>query len=180
MEVGAATQHASKTDVGGSAEVLTDTLQKLRRTMGVRIRARGRAITEPTCCWLTSNGIVIGFNVRPERNAEAVAEEEKVPHPAAHHIYNLTDEIKLAMTGCSRPYSKSIGSAEVRDTFRISKVGMVAGVSYRTGSQNAAANWLLRDNVVVHREGRPRAGLADDERGAQRMECGVTIENYGD
>jgi len=78
---------------------------------------------------LTSNAIVIGFNVRPERNAEAIAEQEKIDIRLHTIIYNLIDEIKQAMTGLLAPVFREVyqGKAEVRDTFRISKVGLVAG-----------------------------------------------------
>jgi len=177
-----------KTDVGGSAEVLTDTLQKLSNDK-VRIRvlrAGVGAITESDVLLAsTSNGIVIGFNVRPERNAEAVAEEEKVDIRLHTIIYNLTDEIKLAMTGLLAPVFKEVyqGKAEVRDTFRISKVGMVAGCFVQDGQLKRGSEIrLLRDNVVVHtgKVGSLRRFKDDVSEVRSGMECGVTIENYGD
>ena len=177
-----------KTDVGGSAEVLTDTLQKLSNDK-VRIRvlrAGVGAITESDVLLAsTSNGIVIGFNVRPERNAEAVAEEEKVDIRLHTIIYNLTDEIKLAMTGLLAPVFKEVyqGKAEVRDTFRISKVGMVAGCFVQDGHLARGNNIrLLRDNVVVHtgKVGSLRRFKDDVNEVRSGMECGVTLENYGD
>ena len=77
-----------------------------------------------------SNAIIIGFNVRPERNAAALAEQEKVDIRLHTIIYNLTDEIKRAMSGLLEPVFKEVyqGKAEVRETFRISKVGNVAGL----------------------------------------------------
>jgi translation initiation factor IF-2 len=177
-----------KTDVGGSAEVLTDTLQKLSNDK-VRIRvlrAGVGAITESDVLLAsTSNGIVIGFNVRPERNAEAVAEEEKVDIRLHTIIYNLTDEIKLAMTGLLAPVYKEVyqGKAEVRDTFRISKVGMVAGCFIQDGQLKRGSEIrLLRDNVVVHtgKVGSLRRFKDDVSEVRSGMECGVTIENYGD
>jgi translation initiation factor IF-2 len=177
-----------KTDVGGSAEVLTDTLQKLSNDK-VRIRvlrAGVGAITESDVLLAsTSNGVVIGFNVRPERNAEAVAEEEKVDIRLHTIIYNLTDEIKLAMTGLLAPVFKEVyqGKAEVRDTFRISKVGMVAGCFVQDGQLKRGNNIrLLRDNVVVHtgKVGSLRRFKDDVNEVRSGMECGVTLENYGD
>ncbi len=177
-----------KTDVGGSAEVLTDTLQKLSNDK-VRIRvlrAGVGAITESDVLLAsTSNGIVIGFNVRPERNAEAVAEEEKVDIRLHTIIYNLTDEIKLAMTGLLAPVFKEVyqGKAEVRDTFRISKVGMVAGCFVQDGQLKRGSEIrLLRDNVVVHtgKVGSLRRFKDDVSEVRSGMECGVTLENYRD
>jgi translation initiation factor IF-2 len=177
-----------KTDVGGSAEVLTDTLQKLSNDK-VRIRvlrAGVGAITESDVLLAsTSNGVVIGFNVRPERNAEAVADEEKVDIRLHTISYNLTDEIKLAMTGLLAPVFKEVyqGKAEVRDTFRISKVGMVAGCFVQDGQLKRGNNIrLLRDNVVVHtgKVGSLRRFKDDVNEVRSGMECGVTLENYGD
>src|SRR5205814_5073367 len=119
-----------KADVSGSAEVIAETLQKLS-TDKVKIRVLHSGvggITESDVLLASaSNAIIIGFNVRPERNAAAVAEQEKVDIRLHTIIYNLTDEIKKAMTGLLSPVFKETyrGKAEVRDTFRVTKVGMV-------------------------------------------------------
>ena len=177
-----------KADVGGSAEVLTDTLQKLSNDK-VRIRvlrAGVGAITESDVLLAsTSNGIVIGFNVRPERGAEAIAEEEKVDIRLHTIIYNLTDEIKRAMTGLLEPVFKEVyqGKAEVRDTFRISKVGTVAGCFVQDGFLKRGSEIrLLRDNIVIHtgKVGSLRRFKDDVSEVRSGMECGVTIENFGD
>jgi len=177
-----------KADVGGSAEVLTDTLQKLSNDK-VRIRvlrAGVGAITESDVLLAsTSNGVVIGFNVRPERGAEAIAEEEKVDIRLHTIIYNLTDEIKRAMAGLLEPVFKEVyqGKAEVRDTFRISKVGMVAGCFVQDGLLKRGSEVrLLRDNIVVHtgKVGSLRRFKDDVSEVRSGMECGVTIENFGD
>ncbi len=177
-----------KADVGGSAEVLSDTLQKLSNDK-VRIRvlrAGVGAITESDVLLAsTSNGVVIGFNVRPERGAEAIAEEEKVDIRLHTIIYNLTDEIKRAMTGLLEPVFKEVyqGKAEVRDTFRISKVGMVAGCFVQDGLLKRGSEVrLLRDNIVVHtgKVGSLRRFKDDVSEVRSGMECGVTIENFGD
>ena len=101
-----------------------------------------------------SNAIIIGFNVRPERNAAALAEQEKVDIRLHTIIYNLTDEIKKAMTGLLAPVFKEVykGKAEVRETFRITKVGSVAGCHGASTARSRATVEvrLLRDNVVVH------------------------------
>ena len=177
-----------KADVGGSAEVLTDTLQKLSNDK-VRIRvlrAGVGAITESDVLLAsTSNGIVIGFNVRPERGAEAIAEEEKVDIRLHTIIYNLTDEIKRAMAGLLEPVFKEVyqGKAEVRDTFRISKVGTVAGCFVQDGFLKRGSEIrLLRDNIVIHtgKVGSLRRFKDDVSEVRSGMECGVTIENFGD
>jgi translation initiation factor IF-2 len=177
-----------KTDVGGSAEVLTDTLQKLSNEK-VRIsviRSGVGAITESDVLLAaTSNAIIIGFNVRPERNVAAIAEQEKVDIRLHTIIYNLTDEIKRAMAGLLEPVYREVyqGKAEVRDTFRISKVGMVAGCFVQDGHLSRGSEVrLLRDNVVIHtgKIGSLRRFKDDVSEVRSGMECGVTIENFGD
>src|SRR6201999_3889217 len=116
-----------KADVGGSAEVLTESLQKLsNEKVKVRVIHSGvGAINESDVLLASaSNAIVIGFNARPERNAAALAEQEKVDIRLHTIIYNLTDEIKLAMGGLLAPVYKEVykGKAEVREAFRITKV----------------------------------------------------------
>ena len=177
-----------KTDVGGSAEVLTDSLQKLSndKVRIIVIRSGVGAITESDVLLAaTSNAIIIGFNVRPERNEAAIAEQEKVDIRLHTIIYNLTDEIKRAMTGLLEPVYREVyqGKAEVRDTFRISKVGMVAGCFVQDGQlSRGSAIRLLRDNVVVHtgKVGSLRRFKDDVSEVRSGMECGVTIENYSD
>ena len=145
-----------KTDVGGSAEVLSETLQKLsNEKVKVRVIHSGvGAINESDVLLASaSNAIIIGFNVRPERNAAALAEQEKVDVRLHTIIYNLSDEIKLAMSGLLAPVFKEVykGKAEIRDTFRIPKVGSVAGCQVLDGSIGSKSDVrLLRDNVVVY------------------------------
>ncbi len=145
-----------KTDVGGSAEVLSETLQKLSNDkVKIRVIHSGvGAINESDVLLASaSNAIIIGFNVRPERNAAALAEQEKVDVRLHTIIYNLTDEIKLAMSGLLAPVFKEVykGKAEVRETFRITKVGSVAGCQVLDGSITRKSEVrLLRDNVVVY------------------------------
>jgi translation initiation factor IF-2 len=132
-----------------------------------------------------SNAIVIGFNVRPERNAAALAEQEKVDVRLHTIIYNLTDEIKLAMSGLLAPVYKEVyrGKAEVRDTFRITKVGNVAGCIVLDGviTRDSEVR-LLRDNVVVHtgKIGSLRRFKDDVSEVKSGMECGITLDNYAD
>ena len=177
-----------KTDVGGSAEVLTESLQKLsNEKVKVRVIHSGvGAINESDVLLASaSNAIIIGFNVRPERNAAALAEQEKVDVRLHTIIYNLTDEIKLAMTGLLSPVYKEVyrGKAEVRDTFRITKVGNVAGCIVLDGTITRDSEVrLLRDNVVVHtgKIGSLRRFKDDVSEAKSGMECGITLENYGD
>jgi len=177
-----------KTDVGGSAEVLSESLQKLsNEKVKVRVIHSGvGAINESDVLLASaSNAIIIGFNVRPERNAAALAEQEKVDVRLHTIIYNLTDEIKLAMTGLLSPVYKEVyrGKAEVRDTFRITKVGNVAGCIVLDGAITRDSEVrLLRDNVVVYtgKIGSLRRFKDDVSDVKSGMECGITLENYGD
>jgi len=177
-----------KSDVGGSAEVLTESLQKLsNEKVKIRvIRSGVGAINESDVLLASaSNAIIIGFNVRPERNAAALAEQEKVDVRLHTIIYNLTDEIKRAMGGLLAPVFKEIykGKAEVRETFRITKVGNVAGCQVLDGVILSRSEVrLLRDNVVVHtgKIGSLRRFKDDVSEVKSGMECGITLENYGD
>jgi translation initiation factor IF-2 len=177
-----------KADVGGTAEVLSDTLQKLSNEK-VRIRVLHTgvgAITESDVLLATaSNAIVVGFNVRPERNAQAVSEQEKVDIRLHTIIYELTDEIKRAMTGMLEPvYKESYrGRAEVREVFRISKVGTVAGCLVQDGLLTRDCEVrLLRDNAVVHtgRIDSLRRFKNDVSEVKNGFECGIALANYGD
>jgi translation initiation factor IF-2 len=177
-----------KTDVGGSAEVLSETLQKLsNEKVKVRVIHSGvGAINESDVLLASaSNAIIIGFNVRPERNAAALAEQEKVDVRLHTIIYNLSDEIKLAMSGLLAPVFKEVykGKAEIRDTFRIPKVGSVAGCQVLDGSISSKSEVrLLRDNVVVYtgKVASLRRFKDDVSEVKSSMECGITLENYAD
>jgi translation initiation factor IF-2 len=177
-----------KTDVGGSAEVLTETLQKLSNDkVKVRVIHAGvGAINESDVLLAsTSNAVIIGFNVRPERKAEAVAEQEKVEIRLHTIIYNLTDEIKKAMTGLLEPVFREVykGKAEVRETFRIPKVGSVAGCIVQDGQiLRGSEVRLLRDSMVVYtgKIGSLRRFKDDVSEVKSGMECGIALENYSD
>jgi len=177
-----------KADVAGSAEVLSDSLQKLS-TEKVRVnvlRAGVGTINEGDVLLASaSEGIVIGFNVKIDRKAEATAEHEKVDVRMHSIIYNLTDEIKKAMAGLLAPVFREIprGKAEVRATFRVSKVGMVAGCMITDGYINRECQLrLMRDGVAVHtgKVGSLRRFKDDVSEVRVGMECGITIDNFGD
>ena len=177
-----------KTDVGGTAEVLADALQKLS-TDKVKIRVLHSsvgAITETDVLLASaSNAVVIGFNVRPERNAAVLAEQERVDIRLHTIIYELVDEMKRAMTGLLEPVYKEVykGRAEVREVFHISKVGSVAGCVVQDGQiTRDSLVRVLRDNVVVHtgKIGSLRRFKNDVSEVKSGAECGVTIENFGD
>jgi translation initiation factor IF-2 len=167
---------------------LTDTLQKLsNEKVRIRVlRAAVGAINESDVLLAsTSNAIVIGFNVRPERNAVAVAEQEDVDIRLHTIIYDLNDEMKRAMTGMLEPVYKEVyrGRAEVREVFRITKVGTVAGCMVTDGviTRNSQVR-ILRDNVVVH-TGKVDAlkRFKDDVSEVKSgFECGISIVNFND
>jgi translation initiation factor IF-2 len=177
-----------KADVGGSAEVLKETLEKLTNDkVKVRVIHSGvGAINESDILLASaSNAIVIGFNVRPDRKAQATAEQEKVDIRLHTIIYNLTDEMKKAMSGLLAPVFKEVyrGRAEVRETFRISKVGAVAGCQVTDGSIPRDSECrVLRDNVVVHtgKIGSLRRFKDDVSEVKIGMECGITLANFSD
>jgi translation initiation factor IF-2 len=179
-----------KADVQGSAEVLADTLTKLSdERVKIRIVHAGvGAVTEfDVLLASASNAIVIGFNVRPDRNAGDVAARESVDVRLHSVIYNVTDEIKKAMAGLLEPTLKEVrlGLAEVRQLFRVPKFGTVAGCMVTDGvirrSGEAQAR-LIRDHVVVH-EGRLASlkRFKDDVSEVKAgLECGISFENYND
>ena len=177
-----------KADVGGSVEVLTDLLAKLSNEK-VRLkvlRSGVGAITESDVLLASaSNAIIIGFNVRPERKAQELAEQDKVDIRLHSIIYELQDEIKRAMSGLLEPTIKEtyLGRAEVRETFRIPKVGTVAGCQVIDGIiKRDAEVRLLRDNVVVFKGkiGSLRRFKDDASEVRHGMECGIAISNYSD
>ena len=177
-----------KADVQGSLEAITEYLRKIS-TEKVRIEiihGGAGAISESDVMLATaSNAIIIGFNVRPTAKVKEVAEQEQVDIRFYDIIYKLGEEIKAAMAGMLAPVSKEVylGQAEVRDTFSVPKVGVIAGCMVTDGklTRNAQAR-LLRDGVVVY-TGRI-ASLKrhkDDAREVVRnLECGVGLENFHD
>jgi translation initiation factor IF-2 len=177
-----------KADVQGSVEVLGDLLTRLSNDK-VRLkllRSGIGAITETDVLLASaSNAIIIGFNVRPERKASELAEQEKVDIRLHSIIYELQDEIKRAMTGLLEPTIKETyqGRAEVLETFRIPKVGTVAGCRVSDGHiKRDSEVRLLRDNVVVFKGkiGSLRRFKDDASEVRSGMECGISIANYGD
>jgi translation initiation factor IF-2 len=132
-----------------------------------------------------SNAVIIGFNVRPEKAASALAEQEKVDIRLHTIIYNLTDEIKAAMSGLLDPVFREVykGKAEVRETFHISKVGNVAGCQVVEGNIPSRSEIrLLRDNIVVHtgKIASLRRFKDDVTEVKTGQECGITLENFPD
>jgi translation initiation factor IF-2 len=179
-----------KADVQGSAEVLADTLTKLsdeRVKMRIIHSGVGAINESDVLLAAASNAIIIGFNVRPDRNASDVADRDKVDIRLHSVIYNVVDEMKKAMTGLLEPTLKEvrIGSAEVRETFRVPKFGTIAGCMVTEGRITRAGDTqarLLRDNVVVH-EGKIASlrRFKDDVSEVKAgIECGIGFEKYND
>ena len=177
-----------KGDVQGSVEVLSDLLSKMSNDK-VRLkvlRSGVGAITESDVLLASaSNAIIIGFNVRPERKAQELAEQDKVDIRLHSIIYELQDEIKRAMAGLLEPTIKETyqGRAQVLETFRIPKVGTVAGCRVADGLiKRDSEVRLLRDNVVVFKGkvGSLRRFKDDVSQVSNGMECGISIANYGD
>lgn len=177
-----------KADVQGSVEVLKETITKLDTTeVKFRIIHSGTgAITlSDVLLASASDAIIIGYNVRPEPKARELAEKEKVDIRLHSIIYNVVSEMRSALEGLLRPTLKEVflGSAEVRDTFRIPKVGTVAGCFVTAGKlvRNASTR-LLRDNVVIYegKIGSLRRFKEDASEVREGFECGVGLENFND
>ncbi|HKW76655.1 MAG TPA: translation initiation factor IF-2 [Terriglobales bacterium] len=177
-----------KADVGGSAEVLSDTLSRLS-TEKVKIkilRSGVGAITENDVLLASaSNAVIIGFNVRPERKAQELAEMEKVDIRLHSIIYELQDEIRKAMAGLLEPVIKETyqGRAEIRETFRVPKVGVVAGCYVLDGIiKRDSEVRLVRDGVQVYKGkiGSLRRFKDDASEVRNGMECGINIQNFND
>ncbi len=177
-----------KCDVQGSQEALSEMLVKLS-TDKVKVRilhSSVGAITETDVLLAAaSNAIIIGFNVRPERKASELANREKVDIRLHTIIYNVVDEIKRAMLGVLEPTIKEtyLGTAEIRNTFRLPKAGVIAGCYVTEGKITRTAQIrLLRDNVVIF-EGKIASlkRFKDDvSEVARGYECGIGIHNYND
>ncbi|MEI2355006.1 translation initiation factor IF-2, partial [Mesobacillus zeae] len=177
-----------KGDVQGSVEALAAALQKLDvEGVNVRIIHTGvGAINESDITLAAaSNAIVIGFNVRPDNNAKRAADSEKVDIRLHRIIYKVIEEIESAMKGMLDPVyqEKTIGQAEVRQTFKVSKIGTIAG-SYVTEGKITRDSGvrLIRDGIVIF-EGQIDAlkRFKDDAKEvAQGYECGITIKNFND
>jgi translation initiation factor IF-2 len=179
-----------KADVQGSAEVLGDTLLKLSdEKVKIRIIHSGvGAINEPDVLLASaSNAIVIGFNVRPDRNAAEIADRESVNIRQHSVIYNVTDEIQKGMAGMLDPTFKEvrIGVASVREVFKVPKIGAIAGCMVTDGRITRAGETqarLLRDNVVIHegKIGSLRRFKDDVSEVKSGFECGIGLQNYND
>ncbi|MFC8687997.1 translation initiation factor IF-2 [Brevibacillus porteri] len=177
-----------KGDVQGSVEALRGALEKID-VNGTRVKiihTGAGAITESDVTLANaSNAIIIGFNVRPEPNARSMAEQEKIDIRLHRVIYTVIEEIEQALKGMLDPVFKEniIGQAEIREVFKVSKVGNIAGCYVTEGklSRDAGAR-LIREGIVIY-EGKldTLKRFKDDAKDvAAGYECGLTLERFND
>lgn len=179
-----------KGDVQGSVEALTGVLEKLS-TPEIKlnvIRASAGAIIESDITLASaSNAVVIGFNVRPTPRAQALANEEKVEIKKYNIIYDVVDDIKAAMEGMLSPETREvdIGKVEVRDTFKVPKVGIIAGCMVTEGKikRNSLVR-VIRDSIQISQSLIKISSLKrfkdDAKEVLEGFECGVGLENWQD
>ena len=177
-----------KADVQGSAEAVKSSLEKIE-VEGVKvnvIRSVAGAISESDVMLASaSKAIIIGFNVRPDANVRKKAEEEGVSIRLHNIIYKAVEEMELAMKGMLAPVYEEviIGQLEVRQTFKVSKVGTIAGCMVTDGKVVRDCKVrLIRDGIVVYdgKLGSLKRLQNDAKEVTSGFECGITIENYND
>jgi translation initiation factor IF-2 len=177
-----------KGDVDGSVEALTDSFQKLStEEIQVNIIHKGvGAITESDVLLATaSDAIIIGFNVRPMGNARQIADKEEIDIRMYSIIYDAINDLKDAMEGMLSPELKEeiTGTAEIRESFKISKIGTIAGCMVVSGKifRNSGIR-LIRDGVVIHTgELTSLKRFKDDAKEvAKGYDCGIQLKNYND
>ena len=177
-----------KADVQGSAEAVKSSLEKIE-VEGVKvnvIRSVAGAISESDVMLASaSKAIIIGFNVRPDANVRKKAEEEGVSIRLHNIIYKAVEEMELAMKGMLAPVYEEviIGQLEVRQTFKVSKVGTIAGCMVTDGKVVRDCKVILiRDGIVVYdgKLGSLKRFQNDAKEVTSGFECGITIENYND
>lgn len=179
-----------KGDVQGSVEALQSSLEKLSNSeirLNV-IRASAGAIIESDITLASaSSALVIGFNVRPTPRALALAEQEKVEIRKYNIIYDVVDDVREAMEGKLSPIVKEveIGKVEVRDTFKVPKIGLIAGCYVLSGKvkRNSLVK-VIRDNIQVSKNLIKLSSLKrfkdDAKEVASGFECGIGLENFQD
>jgi len=177
-----------KADQGGPAEALADALAQLTTPeVTVEVIHRGvGAISESDILLARASGaIIIGFHVRPDNNARASAEREGVDIKLYKIIYEAVEDVKAALEGMLRPEEREVvlGEAEVRETFKVSRVGVIAGCSVRSGIINRQGRVrVIRDGVEVF-DGviASLRRFKDDVREVREgFECGIGVENFND
>jgi translation initiation factor IF-2 len=177
-----------KADQGGPAEALADALGQLSNAeVKVDVVHRGvGAITESDILLARASGaIIIGFHVRPDNNARTAAEREGVDIRLYRVIYEAVDDVRAALEGMLRPEQREVtlGEAEVRELFRVPRVGVVAGCLVRSGVINRQARVrVVRDGVEIYQGtiGSLRRFKDDVREVREGFECGIQIENFND
>ena len=177
-----------KGDVHGSVEALTSSLKKLS-TDEIKLTpihaAAGAIVENDITLASASNAIIVGFHVRPTAKALALAEREKVDIRKYNIIYDAVADIKAAMEGMLAPElsEETLGTAEVRDVFKVPKIGLIAGCYVTSGKVRRNENaHVIRDGVILH-SGKISSlkRFKDDAREVESgFECGIGIENYLD
>jgi translation initiation factor IF-2 len=177
-----------KGDVQGSLEAIADSLEKIKHDkvrVNVLFKAVGGISESDVDLAAASGALIFGFNVRPTAQAKAQAARENVQIKTYEIIYELLDDVKLAMQGLLAPIIKEnvVGQAEVREVFTVSKVGPIAGCFVKSGKiiRNAHAR-LIRDSVVVYtaKIASLRRFKDDAKEVLEGFECGIRLENYSD
>ena len=177
-----------KADVNGSLEAVSESLRKLERDeVKIRFVHRGvGGITENDIALAAaSNATILGFNVRPDRKARELAELEKVEVRSYEIIYKLLEDIEAAMVGMLAPEFEEVvtGEAEVREIFRIPRVGAVAGCFVRNGviTRGSSVRFLREGTIIWKGEVSSLKRFSDDAREvAAGYECGIGLSNFQD
>jgi translation initiation factor IF-2 len=177
-----------KADQGGPAEALADALQQLsNEEVQVEVVARAvGAVTESDILLAKASGaIIIGFHVRPDTKARAAADREGVDIKLYRIIYEAVADVKAALEGLLRPEEKEVivGEAEVRETFKVPKIGVIAGCYVRSGVINRQGRVrIVRDGIEVYEGtiGSLRRFKDDVREVKEGYECGIGIENFND
>ena len=177
-----------KADQGGPAEALADALQQLsNEEVQVEVVARAvGAVTESDILLAKASGaIIIGFHVRPDTKARAAADREGVDIKLYRIIYEAVADVKLALEGLLRPEQKEVivGEAEVRETFKVPKIGVIAGCIVRSGVINRQGRArVIRDGIEVFDGtlGSLRRFKDDVKEVKEGYECGIGVENFND
>jgi len=177
-----------KADVAGSLEALEDEIAKLpQEQVPVNvIHAQTGGINESDVMLaVASDAVVIGFNVRPLAEARRAAETEGIDIRTYTVIYKVTEELRAAMEGLLEPeeVEESLGQAEVLETFKASRVGMIAGCRVTDGKvTRSAASRLIRDGTIVWtgRVGSLRRFKDDVQEVEEGLECGIVLEGFAD
>ena len=173
----------------GSIEALSDEILKLS-TADVQVNVIHKSVGQVTesdvLLASASNAIIIAFQVRPSSGAKRVAEQEQVDIRVYSVIYSAIDDLKAAIAGMKAPEVKEqvVANLEVRETFRISKVGVIAGCYVMDGKiQRSSKVRVIRDGIVIHDNGRLGSlkRFKDDAKEVTAgLECGLNIESFND